>query len=401
MVAETAKQFQALESQAQTLMSVFTDAGYEAVAPAIIQPADVFLDVIGETLRARTYVFTDPDGDELCLRPDLTVPTCRLHLARDDQPEKRARYCYNGAAFRFQPISDSPSFPNEFRQAGIETFGGVSREKAEVATVATIVKALKAAGLEDIQLRIGDLGLFAALLEAADMPERWRQRLQRHFWRPEAFRTELKRLSAAEPIALKNLPEDLMRALKDANPIEAEQRVSDYLAESGIDFIGARTPMEISESLLTMIEDQNAEPMPPETAALIESYVGVAAPARAAGARLRDLTRSHDIDLTAALDIYHKRLDLLQDAGVDVVHADFAAEFGRTLEYYTGFVFEVYAPALADDIPIAGGGRYDNLLKAAGAEDTIPAVGGAIHTERLLAAVSSAASVNVAEGDAR
>ncbi len=399
MVAETAKQFQALESQAQTLMSVFAEAGYEAVAPAVIQPADVFLDVIGEALRARTYVFTDPDGDELCLRPDLTVPTCRLHLARNAKPEKRHRYCYNGAAFRFQPISDSPSHPTEFRQAGIESFGGTEQRKAEVETVATIVKSLKAAGLEDIKLRIGDLGLFAALLEAADMPERWRQRLQRHFWRPEAFRTELKRLSAEQPQAFKNLPEDLMLALKHANPLEAEQRVNDYLSDAGINFVGVRTPMEIAESLLMMIEDQNADPLPAETAALIESYVGVRAPARAAGARLRDLTRSHNIDLSAALDVYHKRLDLLQDAGIDVVHADFSAEFGRSLEYYTGFVFEIFAPALADDIPVAGGGRYDNLLQSAGADGDIPAIGGAIHTERLLAAVANATGKSTAEGE--
>jgi hypothetical protein len=65
MPAETARQFEALEAQAQTLMSHFIKAGYEAVAPAIIQPAGVFLDVIGEQLRARTYVFTDQDGEEL------------------------------------------------------------------------------------------------------------------------------------------------------------------------------------------------------------------------------------------------------------------------------------------------------------------------------------------------
>ena len=39
MTAETTREFEALEAQAQTLMSVFTKAGYDAVAPAIIQPA--------------------------------------------------------------------------------------------------------------------------------------------------------------------------------------------------------------------------------------------------------------------------------------------------------------------------------------------------------------------------
>ena len=103
MPPETAQKFEALQAQAQRLMTVFARAGYEPVAPAVIQPAGLFLDVVGESLRARTYVFTDPDGEELCLRPDLTVPTCRLHLARYPDGNVPARYCYAGSAFRYQP----------------------------------------------------------------------------------------------------------------------------------------------------------------------------------------------------------------------------------------------------------------------------------------------------------
>ena len=165
MTAETARKFEALEAQAQKIMSVFIKAGHEAVAPATIQPAGIFLDVIGETLRARTYVFTDPDGDELCLRPDLTVPTCRLHLERHPEANRAASYCYNGAAFRFQPQGVGSAHPREFRQAGIEAFGAADREKAEAETVALLIAALRAAGLTTFKLRIGDLGLFRAVLK--------------------------------------------------------------------------------------------------------------------------------------------------------------------------------------------------------------------------------------------
>ena len=82
MAAESAKEFEALEAQATTLLDLFRRAGYEQVAPSIIQPADIFLDQIGEAIRSRTYVFTDLAGDELCLRPDLTVPVSRLYLER-------------------------------------------------------------------------------------------------------------------------------------------------------------------------------------------------------------------------------------------------------------------------------------------------------------------------------
>src|SRR6185295_1394141 len=122
MAAESARSFEALEAQATTLLDTFRRAGYEQVAPSIIQPADIFLDQIGEQIRSRTYVFTDLAGDELCLRPDLTVPVSRLYLERHPKANTVARYCYNGPAFRFQ-LQGGAAAPREFRQAGIECFG--------------------------------------------------------------------------------------------------------------------------------------------------------------------------------------------------------------------------------------------------------------------------------------
>ena len=58
--------------------------------PRFIQPADVFLDQIGEQVRGRTYVFTDLAGEELCLRPDLTVPVSRLYLERHPRADERS-----------------------------------------------------------------------------------------------------------------------------------------------------------------------------------------------------------------------------------------------------------------------------------------------------------------------
>jgi len=387
MVAETARQFEALEAQAGKLLSVFIKAGHEAVAPAVIQPADIYLDVIGESLRGRTYVFLDPDGDELCLRPDLTVPTCRLHMERHASGGKPAKYCYNGTAFRFQPVGASAAHPREFRQAGIEAIGNSDREKADAKTLALVLEGLRVAGLTDYKLRIGDLGLFRAVLESADMPQRWRQRLMHQFWRPEAFRAELKRLTQSPADTSPSLPRELLAELDPGKPGEALQAVSAYLEKHDIEMVGARTVADITENLLMIVADQRAEPLSARTAALISNYIGVTAPARAAGARLKDVMSSEGIDISDALDAYHRRLQLLAEAGVDVVHADFSAEFGRTLEYYTGFVFEVVVPTLGAASPVAGGGRYDSLMRMCGAPSDVPAVGGAVHTERLLAAV--------------
>ena len=81
MAGKSRPEREALERQNAALMAVFERAGFDQIAPDIIQPADIFLERSGEDIRARTFVFTDPSGAEMCLRPDLTVPACRYHLA--------------------------------------------------------------------------------------------------------------------------------------------------------------------------------------------------------------------------------------------------------------------------------------------------------------------------------
>ncbi len=389
MVAETAKAFAALERQAQVLISTFISAGHEAVAPAMIQPAHYFLDVIGEALRARTYVFSDPDGNELCLRPDLTVPACRLHLERDASARTPAKYCYNGTAFRFQPQGGDATHPREFRQAGIENFGDEAREGADAETVALIIQALRAAGLQNWQLRIGDLGLFRALLASLEMPERWRQLLVHRFWRPDIFRAELKRLVDGTGQSLDAERRALVSSLNLENAEAAQSQVGDYLDAQGIDVSGTRTLAEITESLTWIAADLKAPPLAAESAALIETYAGITLPATKAPDRLRAIADKAGKQMQASVDTFAERLSMLRAAGVSVEQAEFSANFGRNLEYYTGFVFEIVLPQLGAASPVAGGGRYDSLLKAVGAPKNVPAVGAAIHTERLLAAINS------------
>jgi len=385
MPAEAAQQVEALEAQAQRLMAVFTRAGYEQVAPAVIQPAGLFLDVVGESLRARTYVFTDPDGEELCLRPDLTVPTCRLHLARHPSGNVPARYCYNGSAFRYQPGGATSAHPNEFRQAGIESFAAADREADDAAVLALIVAALRETGIGRFQLRLGDLSLFGALLRALPMPARWRTRLRHHFWRPEAFRAELLRLTSQQALAPRGVPRELIDRLDPTKPADALALVEEHLERAGLELIGTRTLSEIADRLLAQAADVRERPLAAETAALLEAYAAIRAPAREAAQRVAALLRPHKLDIGEALAAFERRLTLLDGAGVDTTEAAFGAGFGRNLEYYTGFVFEIVMPQLGPRSPVAGGGRYDGLLADVGAPAPVPAVGSCIHTERLLA----------------
>ncbi len=87
------------DPRAQALVGSYVRAGYARIEPPVLQPAEPFLDLSGEDIRRRMFLTTDPDGRELCLRPDLTIPVSRDYLA-SPAAGKPAGFCYLGPVFR-------------------------------------------------------------------------------------------------------------------------------------------------------------------------------------------------------------------------------------------------------------------------------------------------------------
>ena len=145
----------------------------------------------------------------------------------------------------------------------------------------------------------------------------------------------------------------------------------------------------ITARLLDHAADLRAEPLPREVASVIDYYLAVSAPPKEAAERIAMIAKGAGIDLGPALSANTRRFERLAKSGVALGRAIFATEFGRSLEYYSGLVFQIEVAGL--DEAIGGGGRYDGLLSYLGAPRTVPAIGSAIHTERLLAKVGRGA----------
>lgn len=389
---------EALERQARMVKQVFGARGFAPVEPPTLQPADIFLDRSGEDIRSRTYVFTDPGGAEWCLRPDLTIPTCRMYLERDREAAHEARLCYNGPAYRYQPPGSGK--PSEFLQAGVEHIGGESSPQADAEIVAVAVEAVRAAGLETFTTTLGDLGLFGALLDRIDLPPSWRARLKRHIWRPAYFDELLTQLTDGKAAAETRAHKGLLAALDVLDPEAAREAVEDMLAIAGISAVGGRSVAEISERFLAQAADAARAVLPRETADAIRAFLAVSGPCDRALDEVRAIAARTGVSLDDELAAIARRVDLICGEGLDRAGITFDADFGRKEEYYTGFVFELRVAALGPSRQIAGGGRYDGLLASLGAPRAVPAVGCAIRTERLLAAVGLARHAGASGGGA-
>jgi len=374
-----------LDAQSAAILRVFAKKSYARVEPPILQPADLFLDRSGEEIRRRTYVLTDPSGEELCLRPDLTIPVCRMHLKHSGRFP--ARLSYHGPAFRLQP--NEPQRPSQFLQTGVECLGVANRASADIEVLGLAAEGVRAAGLEEFSVQIGDLALFAGLVDALEIPAQWRGRLKRHFWRPDYFRELLARLSNGASVP----GERYLAHLGTANDTEARAALSglmELVSGAAHATAGGRTNEEIVDRLMEQAAEAASLRLDKKAVALIEQVLSVSGPAERSLAAIRAQMKKHRIALDAPLALMESRIAALAKLGLSGKRVNFAARFGRNMEYYTGFVFELWARDQEGPVQIAGGGRYDTLLKALGAAKEIPAVGCAIRDERVLAAREAA-----------
>lgn len=381
------------DPRAEALVSSYERAGYSRVAPAILQPAEPFLDLSGEDIRSRMFLTADAEGAELCLRPDLTIPVSRDYLASSEAGRAKG-FCYLGPVFR-APRSElsghDPSRaskigngdqPREFLQAGIESFGRADIAAADAEMLALGLDATQQFGLATPDIRIGDLGLFSALVAALDLAPAWKRRLIKDFNRKSDLAQDLDRLTLSPA---NGAPEyqGVLAALAGSDPKAAHALVTDLLSIAGITTVGGRSVGEIADRFLEQATLGAAATLPREMRNLVERFLSISGDPDEAAAQLRRFAADAGVALGSALDAFESRTGFLAARGIDPRRIRFSSSFGRGMDYYTGFVFELHDDQGRIEGPLVAGGRYDGLLSRLGAIQPIPAVGFAAWIEKL------------------
>lgn len=148
------------------VIGVFEERGFAEIATPTMEFFDSFSgqrDIIPEENMIK---FVDEQGRIVVLRPDLTVPCARVAATKlkDIRPLK-VSYCQKV----FRSKKDRHLDLKEINQAGCEYFGrGDAQADAEI--IATAIEGLKAAGLKDFTVELGQVNYFKGLMNATDLP---------------------------------------------------------------------------------------------------------------------------------------------------------------------------------------------------------------------------------------
>ena len=361
----------ALPDFADDVIALFTERGAEAVDVPVLQPADPFLDTAGEDLRRRIFLTASETGESLCLRPEFTIPVCLRHIAFNTGTPRR--YAYLGHVFR-QRRGDA----NEFLQSGIEDLGDTDFARADARAVADATATLSML-LPNVALDIvlGDQAVFEAVVATLGLPAGWQTRLIRAFGDHDQLANLLDALARPRDKADDDDSEIATLARAGSETALAE-RLEERMRETGYLSHASRTPAEIARRTIARLKLSEAR-LDERSLSTLREFLAIDEAAEDAPAKLRAFATDHDLDLTHALNAFDHRLAALQSLSDRHSSIRYRAAFGRSLDYYTGLVFEI----ASGQSVLAGGGRYDRLLTLLGAKTAIPAVGFSLWMDRI------------------
>jgi ATP phosphoribosyltransferase regulatory subunit len=151
---------------ARALLDRFALAGYAVVTPPVFEFADVLERGLGTLDPADVLRFVEPESGEVAaLRPDMTPQVARMIATRLHDRPAPFRLCYEGTVLRRR--SGRARKHRQIPQVGVE-LAGVAGPAGDLELIALASDALRAAGLRDFAVDLGEAGIVRALLDGVD-----------------------------------------------------------------------------------------------------------------------------------------------------------------------------------------------------------------------------------------
>jgi histidyl-tRNA synthetase len=362
------------------LLDRFARAGYEPLRTPVLEFTELHERKSGAGIVSKLFelsaIGTGPSG--VCLRPELTAGIVRAYTAAAEVPPLPWRVSHAGPVFRHE--TPRPGRLREFQQVGVERLGD-DGPYADAEVIWLADRALAEAGVKDVAIRLGHVGLILEMLQRSGLPAPLASALIEML--SEAA-TEGRNIQALES-GLEQLSGWLQAGDASAVP-DAVERADD----GGIDRLfrmlvpvitGRRSGHEIvhrlrrkwdlGHGLLGALDDVRRQ------------VHGLADRKGPAPEILDRLERDYRTFAPESVGALRALVDALGHFGIEPGRITLDLGFGRGIGFYSRMIFELIAPTRDGPVEVCGGGRYDGLARVLGSDRDDRGVGFAIGLERL------------------
>lgn len=345
------------EELTSRVRACFAARGYLPVETPTLEVLDVM--EAGGHVPEAPFKFFDSHGDLLAMRPDVTMQIARMCASRSESTgglTKPLRLRYTQRVFREKTVEASA---RELTQCGAECLG-ISGSSADVELISMFARALEECGLTRFTIALGSAGVLRDLLSVSDASKQWQDAVL------QAYHTSnfvyLGELVAAAQRGQADKAQNRAQEQHQTKNAQSSQATDFKLADPALDNPG-NAKSEVAQAIFALSRLRGGKQALKEVKALLAPF-----------------------GCTAGIAELEGVYDALVELGLgDKLLIDFSVM--SSFDYYTGLVFEAYAPGLGS--PLGGGGRYDNLLASYGTEK-IPAAGFAFYLEQVMAARQAA-----------
>lgn len=155
--------------------NIFHLYGYRDIQTPTFEFFDIFSKERGSVGTKEMFKFFDRDNNTLVLKPDMTPSIARCVAKYYLDETLPIRLCYLESTF-----INNTSYQGRLKestQTGVELIGDDSSD-ADAEMIALVIDSLKASGLEEFQVELGQVEFFRGLLEEAGMEEAVQEQLR-------------------------------------------------------------------------------------------------------------------------------------------------------------------------------------------------------------------------------
>ncbi len=155
-----------LEAMRRQLLDTYARWGYQLVMPPFIEYLDSLLTGTGHDLNTQTFQLVDQlTGQVMGVRADMTPQVARIdaHQLKREAPN---RLCYIGTVLHTRP--DGFGGSRSPMQVGAELYGHAGVE-SDVEIICLMLETFRQAGVENVLLDLGHVGIFRALAVQAGL----------------------------------------------------------------------------------------------------------------------------------------------------------------------------------------------------------------------------------------
>ncbi len=183
--------------------------GYEDIQTPTFEFFDIFSREVGTTPSRELYKFFDKEGNTLVLRPDFTpsIARCAAKYFMDDAVPIRLSYKGNV----FTNGSELQGKLKETTQLGAELIGEMTVD-ADAEMLCMVIDGLRACGLEEFQVSIGEMNYFKGICEEVSLSDETLDKLRSDISAKNYF-------GAEELLMMHQVPEETVRLLLEVSEI--------------------------------------------------------------------------------------------------------------------------------------------------------------------------------------